>query len=678
MPRAGKLACAGGAAALAVAVCAAGLDAQATMVPRSVAPADGSVVLADSAVPFTSHTAALGDLSSATTMTIQMWLRPDMAGAQSYADAVSTPGDSLFRHFLSPDSYTARFGPSVQEASAAGAWLRTQGFTAVQADAQRDYVRATATAGAIDAAFHVTMKRYRATAQVSDGDAPLIANDRPLTVPASLVGDVLGVTGLDTAAVTVPIKQAGPPGVYPAVGGKAAAGTASECSSYWGQYMLSGLPSMFGTTTFPVVNCGYTATQYRSVYGANWANTGKGQTIAFAEAGGLVPDMFTTLQDFAKQFHLPAPAASRYQEINQQPASCATPQESTGEEQMDVESAYAMAPGASQLVVGANLCDTGDDGFQGGFNTDLAIINGNGNKPLATVVSNSWETGFDDQAADITNIETAFLTKAASVGVGMYYSADDAPCSTQPASNPYATGVGGTMLGISKTGTRLFETGATFGEAYINDNAWDINASYGLGGGQSLVFSQPSYQQGVVPASMSTPPASGSPPGQSGCSTGGTPPPPGTSPMRSSPDVSADGADGLIVGEINADGTYVNINDAGTSLSAPLVAGMVVAAQQGQAEPFGFLNPALYKLAGTPAFYDTLPVTSSDPVLWRAQVCPATVSPCEAGTMLWITDDQSPSLPGSTGLVTAKGYDNMTGVGVPNGQAFITALRELG
>lgn len=197
-----RLARAGGAAALAVAVCAAGLDAQAAAVPRPVA-------LAGSAVPFTSQTAALGDLSSARTLTIQMWLRPDMVGAQSYASAVSTPGDRIFRHFLSPDSYTARFGPSVQEVAAARAWLRAQGFTAVRADAQRDYVRATATVGRIDAAFRVTVRRYRATARASGGGAPLFANDRPLTVPASLAGDVLGVTGLDSAALTVPIRRAG-------------------------------------------------------------------------------------------------------------------------------------------------------------------------------------------------------------------------------------------------------------------------------------------------------------------------------------------------------------------------------------------------------------------------------------------------------------------------------------
>lgn len=32
---------------------------------------------------------------------------------------------------------------------------------------------------------------------------------------------------------------------------------------------------------------------------------------------------------------------------------------------------------------------------------------------------------------------------------------------------------------------------------------------------------------------------------------------------------------------------------------------------------------------------------------------------------------------GYTGQVTLKGYDNMTGLGTPNGQRFISALRTL-
>ena len=55
-------------------------------------------------------------------------------------------------------------------------------------------------------------------------------------------------------------------------------------------------------------------------------------------------------------------------------------------------------------------------------------------------------------------------------------------------------------------------------------------------------------------------------------------------------------------------------------------------------------------------------------------VCPAQF----CGPLSLVTfDDQSPRLPGYTGQVTLKGYDNMTGLGTPNGQPFITALRGL-
>jgi len=40
-------------------------------------------------------------------------------------------------------------------------------------------------------------------------------------------------------------------------------------------------------------------------------------------------------------------------------------------------------------------------------------------------------------------------------------------------------------------------------------------------------------------------------------------------------------------------------------------------------------------------------------------------------------DVQSYNMEGYTGQVTLKGYDNMTGVGTPNGQNFIAALRKL-
>ena len=40
-------------------------------------------------------------------------------------------------------------------------------------------------------------------------------------------------------------------------------------------------------------------------------------------------------------------------------------------------------------------------------------------------------------------------------------------------------------------------------------------------------------------------------------------------------------------------------------------------------------------------------------------------------------DDQGANMFGYTGQVTLPGYDNMSGVGTPAGQAFITGLRSV-
>ena len=85
----------------------------------------------------------------------------------------------------------------------------------------------------------------------------------------------------------------------------------------------------------------------------------------------------------------------------------------------------------------------------------------------------------------------------------------------------------------------------------------------------------------------------------------------------------------------------------------------------------GFLNPVLYKLYRTSAYHDTLPLTGHSPALHRAIVCPAAI--CQRNVLVTF-DDQSPTI---TSQVTLPGYDNMTGLGTPNGPAFIQHLRQL-
>jgi hypothetical protein len=322
-----------------------------------------------------------------------------------------------------------------------------------------------------------------------------------------------------------------------------------------------------------------------------------------------------------------------------------------------------MAPGAWQLVVGGDACDNGDAGNQGLFDADTAILDGRGGHPLATIASNSWNSGGESQPASFTDIENAYLVRAAAEGVGMYFSSGDTSGVEMPSSDPYATAVGGTTLGIGPSGSRLFETGwSNGGYVLTSHHTWKFRGAVAAaGGGPSLLWREPAYQKGVVPPALAKAP---------GTRFGAA---------RSVPDISADAdaaSGGFALGLLSfpkggGAPAYRQTDIGGTSLAAPLVAGMVTAAQQGQPTPFGFLNPVLYKLYGTSAYHRTLPVTSHSPAMRRAIVCPAAI--CQRNVLVTF-DDQNPTI---TSQVTLPGYDNMTGLGTPNGPAFIRYLREL-
>jgi subtilase family serine protease len=634
--------------------------------PVKAAAEPAAAILPGSAVPFTSHARPTGEVPGSLMLTIQLWLKPDLAAAQQFATAVSTPGSPLFRHYLSPAAYTARFGPSAATVWQAESWLRAEGFTAITADSGRAYVRATAPVSIISAAFRVRLLTYPASASAHASSGPLHANSGPVWLPTSLAGQVEAVTGLDNAAPIVQLAAAGAArgAAVRDTGSGGTAGPKVPCSDYYGQQMATGLPEQFGVTSFPTFVCGYSATQMRSAYGANWANTGRGQTIALVEQG-LTKDMFLTLQDYARANGMPAPSPERFAELSLGEDTCGDPFDI--EEQLDVEASYDMAPGANQLVVAGDSCDTAEEGNQAVYDADVMILDGASGHPLATVASNSWESGTESQPLSQTNLVHSYLIRAAAEGVGMYFSAGDGSGVLEPSIDPYAIAVGGTTLGIGRTGRRLFETGWSTGISQLEDGAWHFIGEDGAsGGGPSVYWAQPPYQKGVVPRALGT--------------------------TRSAPDIAAD-ADpftGIDVGLLNFSSgrvTFFQESIGGTSESSPLVAGMVTAAQQGQRIPFGFINPAIYKLNRTSAFYDTLPLTASSPPLYRGvecdllefvNICLGPNTATNRIPSLTTFDDQNPKMKGYTGQVTLPGYDNMTGLGVPNGQTFIRDLRILG
>jgi subtilase family serine protease len=588
----------------------------------------------------------VGSVPASRNMSVQFWLVANLAGATAYADDVSNPHSTDFRHYLSPADYTARFGPSAATVTAVSTWLAQQGFTGISVDSQRDYVRASAPAATVQSALQVQMKEF----SVAGSAKPVISNDRDVTLPTSIAADVTGISGLDNLAPKTMLAVTKP-----------AADPSDGCSVYFGQNVKTGLPPINGTTTLPTNVCGYTGTQLRAVYGMNDANTGKGVTVAYIE-DGTPYKMFDTLGKWAQATGLPAPRSQNYSELSLgQGDACGNPFDI--EEQLDIEAGYAMAPGQHQLLVGGDSCEQQDEGLQAVIDADLAVLDGNGQHPLASLTSNSWEIpggegGPHDQYDSILH---SLLLRAAAEGVGMYYSSGDAPGVEYPSSDPYALAIGGTSLGIGADNKRLFETGWSNDVDLINSAGTgytDVGILAGAGGGSSLLWNEPAYQKGVVPGSMAKPPVGDQPS------------------ARAVPDISAlaDLTTGIreATTEPGTDGgpdVYSTLLQGGTSLAAPLVTGMVAAAQQGQPAAFGFINPLLYSLAGTKAVQDVLPITASTPAQAGAVYCEA--QDCGAASV-WTLDAQAE---GKTNQVTAAGYDTMTGVGTPNGQNFVKALR---
>ena len=216
------------------------------------------------------------------------------------------------------------------------------------------------------------------------------------------------------------------------------------------------------------------------------------------------------------------------------------------------------------------------------------------------------------------------------------------------------TGVGGTSLAVGASNNYLFETGWGTDKAMLADGAWSPSPPgdflYGAGGGTSQLFTQPSYQRGVVPQSLST----------------------AANPMRVVPDVAAlgDPNTGMLIGETQTFGkrepAYGEYRIGGTSLAAPLFAGMMALADQAAGFHHGFANPALYGLAGTSAFHDIVPSTGQLAVVRNDYDNRVDGSGGVTTSLRTLDHDSS--------LATAPGYDNVTGLGTPNGAAFLAAL----
>ncbi len=92
----------------------------------------------------------MGAVSASARVNVRVYLAPrgGQAALAKFAMAVSTPGNALYRHFLTTAQYRARFAPPQSSVASASAWLRSSGMRVTGVEAGNRYVLATGSAAA--------------------------------------------------------------------------------------------------------------------------------------------------------------------------------------------------------------------------------------------------------------------------------------------------------------------------------------------------------------------------------------------------------------------------------------------------------------------------------------------------------------------------------------------------
>ncbi len=513
------------------------------------------------------------------------------------------PSSPNYHKWLTPEQFADRFALSQSDMDKVEAWLKAQGFGIVDRARSRTSITFSGTAAQVAAAFHTQIHRYQA-----NGDEHF-ANATEPEIPAAFAGVVLGIRSLhDFHPRPRSAHQLAP----------------RFTSSVSGNHFLA--PDDV-------------ATIYNLTGLYNSGIDGTGQKMAVMGQTDLV------LSDIAT-FRSVSGLTANVPQIVLVPGSGdpGVVKADIGEADLDVELAGAVARNATivyvnsgngafdslQYAVSQNIApvisisygDCEPDFSTAELNT-FAAMGQQASAQGQTIIAPTGDSGAADCDFPLTNAPLTSATHGLAVDL--------------PGALPTSTSVGGTTFSENGGNYWSLSNSASNESAlsYIPEVAWndtttDITNGGSLsatGGGASVKFAKPSWQQGV------------------GVPNDGA---------RDVPDISIAASsdhDGFL---ICSQGSCVNGYRAadssltvfgGTSASVPVFAGLVALINQKIGTPQGNVNPMLYSLAAN-APYVIHDVTSGDNRV-----------PCTSGTK------DCPSGTSSIGFSAGVGYDLVTGLG---------------
>lgn len=389
------------------------------------------------------HLQPLHDLPPASqlSLAVSLPLRNEQ-GLDELLQQIYDPNSPEFHHYLTPEQFTAQFGPTEHDYDAVVAFLKNNGLT-VTTHSNRTLVDASGDAATVNRAFHLTLRVYQhptenRTFYAPDTD-PVISSGIPIS----------HITGLDNFLIPRPLvkimrRSGNPSGAQPANGTGSGPG---------GEYM---------------------GEDFRAAYAPGVTLNGAGQSVGLFELDGYYSNDIATYEQLAG---LPSITLTNVA-VN---GGVSSPSTSGDQEvSLDIEMAISMATNLSRVMV--------YEAPNGNGNSVPDLLSAIASQDLAKQISSSWLIG-DDSSYDTYYKQMASQGQSffqASGDDGAYYSGIE-----EWADDTNITLVGGTTLDTTgPAGAWSFETVWSW---------YSQGIGTGVGGG-GVNFNNvpiPAYQQGI-------------------------------------------------------------------------------------------------------------------------------------------------------------------------------------
>jgi subtilase family serine protease len=422
----------------------------------------------------------------------------DMAAMEAFAASTVDPSSPNFHNFLTPEQFGARFGQDPVSVAQVVNFLKAQGLSVNKVYSDNLFISVSGTNAQLAAVFGSPIHVYQSAGQTYE------APTNTEVVPSQLAGVVNGVIGLSTQplvrsnavqqpAAAVPLNEA-------TTRANAVPTPSAPATATPGSYTTADLANLYNIN--PLYSAGITGAG-KTIGITTLASYNQSDAYAYWAALGLPvnPGRITDVP-------VDGGAIAGYG-----PGS-----EGAGETTLDVEQSGGVAPGANMRVY---IAPNNAQGFIDAFVQPI-------HENLVDTLSISWGSAEIAKNTATRNAVHTALVQAASQGIPVIAAAGDAgaydinrsgytypSCNTllsvdYPASEPLVLAAGGTTLPHTQV--------HAYGNITIPQErawAWDYLRDYivkyygqtfyyanyfpvGGGGGVSVDFGRPAYQNGVA------------------------------------------------------------------------------------------------------------------------------------------------------------------------------------